>query len=66
VTIITTIGFGGITPTSSEEAFCLIFIEIATFIVIVYNIICIGSIISNKGEATASRSIRALERYVKD
>jgi len=41
-----TVGFGDITPTTSDEAIWIIFIEIVSCIAFSYNISCLGSLIS--------------------
>jgi hypothetical protein len=45
-TIMLTVGFGDITPQTTNEALCMIFIETMSCIVLAYNINCVGSIIS--------------------
>ena len=45
-TIMLTVGFGDITPSCSQEALWVIFIEIASCIAFSYNISCLGKIIS--------------------
>jgi hypothetical protein len=46
-TIMLTIGFGDFVPVCYEEAFCMIFIETISCMVLAYNINCVGSLIAN-------------------
>jgi hypothetical protein len=42
-----TVGFGDIAATNSEEALCLIFIEMVSCISLAYNINCVGNLIGD-------------------
>jgi hypothetical protein len=45
-TIMLTIGFGDITPSTYQEALCVVFIEIVSCLAFSYNISCLGSILA--------------------
>ena len=47
INIMLTVGVGNISATNTNEALCLIFIQILSCVVIAYNVAAIGTIIKN-------------------
>lgn len=51
-----TVGFGDITPTTREEALCIILIETISCIVLAYNVTCVGSILTKLRSAEIAKT----------